>query len=145
MKTRDYIYNPCENTITITKAFAEALQNPNSDESKLFRAIKADNPSIVVRQRTHKTKSDHVNKNKNLSYENMKAFIELLPEAEDYLNAFNAVRAMASTTSLSPYSMVSKWFVKQFPLYRKDPMVYLYDKVAVIAPEQIFDKEEDAA
>lgn len=144
MKTRNYIYNPCENSITITKAFAEALQNPNSEEYKIFRAIKADNPTIIVRQRTHKTKSDHVNKNKNLSYENMRAFIELLPEAEDYMAAFNTVRAMAEATSLSPYSMVSKWFVEQFPLYRKDPMVYLYDEVTVIAPEQVFDKEEVA-
>ncbi len=145
MKTRDYIYNPCDNTIIITKAFAEAIQDPNSDEYKIFHAIKADNPTIVVRQRTHKTKSNHVNKNKNLTYENMIAFMELLPEAEQYLNAFNAVHAMADTMSLSPYSMVSKWFVEQFPLYHKNPMVYLYDNVSVIALEKVFGKEEKAS
>ena len=144
MKTRDYLYNPCDNTITITKAFAEKLQNPNSEESKIYRAIKADNPTIVTVQRTHKTKSGHVNQNKRLTYDNMVAFMELLPNAEEYLTAFNNLLRCANLVCLSPYTAVRNWFMDQFPLYRRDPLFYLTNVISVIPYDKYLDEEKEA-
>ncbi len=145
MKTRDYLYNPCDNTITITKAFAEKLQNPNSEESKIYRAIKADNPSIVTVQRTHKTKSGHVNASKLLTYSNMVAYMELLPRAEEYLTAFNNLLTCANITCLSPYAVVRNWFVNQFPKYRTDPMFYLTNDVDVLPTDKYLTEAKEVA
>ena len=145
MKTRDYLYNPCDNTITITKAFAEKLQNPNSEESKIYRAIKADNPTITVRMRTHKTKSGHVNANKLLTYSNMVAYMELLPRAEEYLTAFGKLLTCANITCLSPYAVVRNWFVDQFPKYRTDPMFYLTNDVDVLPTDKYLTEAKEVA
>ena len=78
MKRHDFSFDAVSTTITITKAFADKLSDPNSEEYKLLRQIKADYPSLTVCRRTHRTKSNFVNQYKKLTYENMEAFIELL-------------------------------------------------------------------
>ena len=145
MKTRNYIYNPAENSITITKAFADALQDPRSKEYSILRAIKADNPTITVRMRTHKTKSGHVNANKLLTYSNMVAYMDLLPRAEEYLTAFGKLLTCANITCLSPYAVVRNWFVDQFPKYRTDPMFYLTNDVDVLPTDKYLTEAKEVA
>ena len=61
MKNNSCVFDPITNTLTITKAFADALSNPASAEYQLYRQIKADNPTVAVRKRTHRTSSGYVN------------------------------------------------------------------------------------
>ena len=137
MKTRAYVYEPSKNTLTITKAFEEKLQNPNSEEYKIFRAIKADNPAITIRMRTHKTKAGYVNQYSKLTYKHMEAYIRLVPKAEELLEVFNTLRTCAQLFEKSPYTAVRKWFADQCPKYREDPMYHLTEKnLTVISPEE---------
>lgn len=145
MKRHDFSFDAVSTTITITKAFADKLSDPNSEEYKLLRQIKADYPSLTVCRRTHRTKSNFVNQYKKLTYENMEAFIELLPNAEELLSVFNTLRTCANLVSTSPYTLVRTWFVEQFPLYRQDPMFYLTADVVVLSPEKYLKEAGEVA
>lgn len=144
MKTRDYIYNPCENTITITKAFAEALQNPTSDEYKIFHAIKADNPAITIRMRTHKTKAGYKNQFNKLTYENMEDYISLIPNSTELLKAYNTLKACANLFRKSPYKAVRDWFVAQFPKYIEDPMFHLAGVQNIVSIDRYLEEPKEA-
>jgi len=145
MKNNSCVFDPITNTLTITKAFADALSNPASAEYQLYRQIKADNPTVAVRKRTHKTSSGYVNQYKKLTYENMEAFIELLPNAEELLGVFNSLRTCANLVSTSPYTLVRTWFVEQFPLYRQAPLFYLTADVVVLSPEKYLNEAGEVA
>lgn len=145
MKRRDIVFDPISNTITITKAFADNLSNPASKEYKLLRKIKADNPSVAVCKRTHRTSSGHVNQYKKLTYENMEAFIELLPQSDELLRVFNALKTCANLVSVSPYKLVRTWFVDQFPQYSLNPMFYLDADVVVLSPDKYISEAKKPA
>lgn len=145
MKNNSCVFDPITNTLTITKAFADALSNPASAEYQLYRQIKADNPTVAVRKRTHKTSSKYVNQYKKLTYENMEAFIELLPNAEELLSVFNTLRTCANLVSTSPYKLVRTWFVEQFPKYNLDPLFYLTADVVVLSPEKYLNEAGEVA
>lgn len=145
MKHRDIVFDAVSNTLTITKAFADKLSDPNSEEFRTFAKIKAENPSVSVRKRTHKTSSGYVNQYKKLTYENMEAFIELLPQAEELLSVFNSLRTCANLVSTSPYKLVRTWFVDQFPKYNLDPLFYLDTNVVVLSPDSYINETEKVA
>ena len=62
----------------------------------------------------------------------MKAFIEGLPNSEDYLKPYNFLKNCGSLPLTSRYTAVRKWFVAQFPEFRKNPLFYLYNEVKVV-------------
>jgi len=139
-------------TITITKAFEEKMQNPNSDEYTLIKAICDDYPDMKVIKRTHasptkyKTKDGktfNCNQFKNLTYENMKGFINGLPDNVEYLRVYNFLRNCGSLVQHARYTVVRKWFVAQFPEFRTDPLFYLYNKVDVIDFVPFLREEEE--
>ena len=107
-------------TITITAECAERMNDPNSTEYKAIRQLCADFPSMKIVKRTHRTPRKYVSKStgekfncnqfKNLTYENMETFISGLPNAEQYMTAFNFLKDCGS---LPP----------DLPLYRRPPLV----------------------
>ena len=143
MKNNPCVFDPITNTLTITKAFADALSNPDSAEYQLYRQIKADNPTVAVRKRTHKTSSGYVNQYKKLTYENMEAFIELLPQADELMRVYNFLR-VSTNLCASPYKAVRSWFVEQFPLYNRNPLFYLTADVVVLSPDEYIKEVKDA-
>ena len=60
-----------------------------------------------------------------MKYENMEGFIKGLPNNEEFLRVFNFLRYCGSLVSTARFTVVRKWFVAQFPNFRKDPMFYL--------------------
>ena len=144
MKNNSCVFDPITNTLTITKAFADALSNPDSAEYQLYRQIKADNPTVAVRKRTHRTSSGYVNQYKKLTYENMEAFIELLPQADELMRVYNFLR-VSTNLCASPYKAVRSWFVEQFPLYNRNPLFYLTADVVVLSPDKFISETEEAA
>ena len=78
-------------TITITAECAEKMNDPNTTEYKAIRQLCADFPAVKIVKRTHRTPRKYVSKStgekfncnqfKNLTYENMEAFISGLPLA----------------------------------------------------------------
>lgn len=122
-------------TITLTADFAEKANNPENSEYKLLRQFQRDFPTLEIVRRTHATPSRYRNsdgstttrnKHKGLTYERMEQYICAFSRKDDtdYLEAFYEIRAKAEAMCASPYSVVSKWFMRQFPEFRSNPFVY---------------------
>ena len=140
-------------TITITADFAKKMNDPTSAEYKTISQIKKDFPQMKIINRTHATPRKYVSKStgekfncnqfKNLTYENMETFISGLPNAEQYMTAFNFLKDCGSLPLTSRYTAVRRWFVDQFPEFRKNPLFYLYNEVSVINFTPYFERAKE--
>ena len=150
-----YSVNYMDGTITVNSSFYEKLQDPTSEEYKLIKAIRADYPEMRIVNRTHKTPSKYTSKStgetfncnqfKNLTYKNMEGFINGLPNSQDYLKAYNFIKNCGSLPLTSRYTVVRKWFVAQFPEFRKNPLFYLHNEVKVIDITTFVEEEKQRA
>lgn len=136
-----YKFDPIANTLTVSKAFADACQNTNSEEYKTLCTIQKDFPKVQIVKRTHRTPSHYVtsdgcitkkNPNKNLTYERMERFLWLLPNSEEYMRVYTSLREASEAINLSAYSDVCKWFKAQFPHYRTNPLFYINNEVKLL-------------
>ena len=139
-------------TLTITKAFADKAENPDSQEYKTLKKIIMDFPDFEVVRRTHKTPSKYktksgeeynCNPNRNLKYKKMEVFIDSLKDGEskkEVKKAYNFLRYEAGGVQTSTYNTVRKWFVEQFPHYRKDPLFYISNEVEPIDTKPFVDE-----
>ena len=134
-------FDAVSRTLTITAKFAEMLNDTRSEEYKLIVQLRHDFPDLQVVRRTHRTptryhtKSGEIykrNQFKDLTYERMEKFMSVLPQKEAYLTEYETVKAFACAAKHNGYSIVRKWFVEQFPHFRKDPLAYLHDTPAVL-------------
>ena len=140
-KSAGYKVNFAEKTLTITKEFDDKAQNPESKEFAILMNLQNSIPGLIVERKTHATPRKYTNKQgekfncnqfKNLTYDNMEGFINGLPNSEDYLKAYNFIKNCGSLPLTSRYTAVRKWFVAQFPEFRKNPLFYLYNEVKVV-------------
>ena len=153
-KSAGYKVDFAAKTLTITKEFADKAQDPNSKEFALLMNFQNTIPGLTVIRRTHATPRKYTNKQgekfncnqfKNLTYDNMKAFIEGLPNKNDYLPAYTFLRHNASLVQTARYKVVREWFVAQFPEFRKNPLYYLYNPVKVIDIAPFIQESQDKA
>lgn len=130
------------NVITITADFAKAMNDPNSKEYKTIAKIRRDFPEMEIVRKTHKTptkyrtkdgKTFNCNQFKNLTYENMETFMMGLTNGEEYLNEYLFLRNHASDIQTNGYTLVRRWFVKQFPDYQKNPLIYIKEQPEVVS------------
>lgn len=130
------------NTITITADFAKAMNNPSSKEYKAIAKIRKDFPEMEIVRKTHKTPSKYRTKDgkifncnqfKNLTYENMETFMMGLPNGEEYMNEYLFLRNHASDIQTNAYTLIRRWFVKQFPDYQKNPLTYINTQPEVVS------------
>ena len=139
-----YKLNLTDKTLTITKAFEDAVNTGEGDEYQILMKFQRDIPGLRIVRKTHKTPTKYNNKSgettrcnqfKNLTYENMERFITGggISNSEEVMEAYNFIRENASKVSTSPYAVVRKWFAAQFPNYRKDPIFYYGKKVEIIS------------
>ena len=136
--TKGYSLNLTAKTLTITKAFEEAVAKGNTPEYRIYKKLMRDIPDLTVERRTHKpptkynTRTGEVvkghNKNKGLTYDRMERFISALSNSEELMEQYDFIKAYA----LNPYSAVVGWFEAQFPKFRKNPLYYLSNSVEVI-------------
>lgn len=124
-------FDVSKNTLTLSAAFVDAMNDPESKEYALVRKFRKDFPSLRVIRKTHASPKSN-NKHKNLTYERMERFMSALPDGEDYLAAYWSLRDKAEHMCASPYSAVSAWFMKQFPKFRSNPLFYLDNSPKVI-------------
>jgi hypothetical protein len=139
------------NTITITAAFAKAMNDPTSAEYKIIAQIRKDFPEMEIIRKTHKTPSKYQTKTgekfscnqfKNLTYKNMETFIMGLPSAEVYMNEYLFLKNYAAEVQTNGYTIIRRWFVAQFPDFRKNPIVYLTNQPAVVSAAEVADQYE---
>ena len=139
------------NTITITADFAKAMNDPTSAEYKTIAKIRKDFPDMEIVRKTHKTPSKYQTKTgekfncnqfKNLTYKNMETFIMGLPTAEAYMNEYLFLKNYAAEVQTNGYTIIRRWFVAQFPDFRKNPIVYLTNQPAVVSAAEVADQYE---
>ena len=139
---KGYTLNLTTKTLTITKAFEDAVSKGEGEAYDLYTKFMREIPGLTVVRKTHKTPTKYTSKStgetfncnqfKNLKYENMEGFINGLPNKQDYLPAYNFIKNCGSLPLTSRYTAVRKWFVAQFPEFRKNPLFYLYNEVKVV-------------
>ena len=139
---KGYTLSLSAKTLTITKAFEDAVSKGEGEAYDLYTKFMRDIPGLTVVRKTHATPAKYTSKStgetfrcnqfKNLRYENMEGFINGLPNSKDYLPAYNFLKNCGGLPQTSRYTAVRKWFVAQFPEFRKKPLFYLYNEVDVI-------------
>ena len=147
-----YTFNPVTKTLVITAAFAKAMQNIESAEYALYSQLMADIPNLEVISKTHASPKKCVSKStgekfkcnqfKNLTYKNMETFIMGLPAAEAYMEEYLFLKNYAAEVQTNGYTIIRRWFVAQFPDFRKNPIVYLTNQPAVVSAAEVADQYE---
>lgn len=107
------------NTFTMTKAFEEALNNPASEEYKLFQQLRADFPGLTIIRKTRRAPKK-ARPTKNLTYANMEKYMSVFKNANELLARFEVVKT-CSLEQPSPYKFVRDWFETQFKNYKEQP------------------------
>ena len=121
-------------TLTITKAFEEAWLDPQSEEYKLYQRLMQEIPGLRVQRKTHDRPKKYTTRQgeefkhnpfKGLTEANMEAFISALSDHEAYEKQYKLAKKMAASFGMRSYTLERKWFLAQFPEYRKNPLIYL--------------------
>ena len=113
MKRNAIIVELNGNTATASKSFLKKASVFGSEEYKLFREFRAQNPNVQVVAKTIKKNPDKKTY-RNMTYANMREFIkikerEALPELDKQISA--------SKVQENPYRAVLAWFIQRFPKY----------------------------
>jgi hypothetical protein len=148
-----YTLDIVNKTLTISVKFNEKLQDIDSEEFKLYERFLLAIPDIRVIRKTHKTPSKYTSKSgetfacnqfKNLSYANMETFMSGLPDSDVYLTEFLYLKNYATKVQTNGYAVVRRWFVAQFPEFRKNPLFYLNNRPAVVSAADFLSQDEAA-
>ena len=147
-----YTLSIVNKTLTIIKSFEKAASDPKTAEFELYQELTARIPGLKVSRITHRKPTSYVNKDgeefsccqfKNLTYERMEKFMSALPKSEEYTKEYEFLKAVAATHP-SPYAVVRRWFVAQFPEFRSAPWMY-FEKPVEILRAQTFLNESKCA
>ena len=148
-----FSFDVVSQTLTITAKFAKMMNDPKSEEYKLVAKFRKDFPNLRIAKRTHKSATHYTTKSgekfncnqfKNLTYDRMEKFIKALPKSEGYLREYTFVKDFASAIQTNGYTLVRKWFVAQFPEFRKNPRFYLNHSPAQVSGAAFLDQETAA-
>ncbi len=101
--------------VQVTKAFMRKAKIFGTAEYEFWKKVKADLPDAEMET---KTINRTPNKNKNRSYENIKAYIMTQENSEKLLAELEKVRTQ-SKVQTNPYEYILSWFDKNFPDYKK--------------------------
>ena len=107
-------YNAFENTITMSAAFAKRAQKYGSPEYKELVKYMSQNPGATTTVEEKRTAT------KKLTIKEMKAYIALLPNADELMKQLEAVQKVASIRSAMPYTEIAHWFEKNCPVIRNE-------------------------
>ena len=148
-----FSFDVVSQTLTITAKFAKMMNDTQSDEYKLVSKFRTDFPNLTITRKTHKSATNYTTKSgekfncnqfKNLTYDRMEKFIKALPKSEGYLREYLFVKDFASAIQHNGYTLVRKWFVAQFPEFRKNPLFYLNHSPALVSGAVFLDEETAA-
>ena len=128
------------NTLTMSKAFEEALNNPASEEYKLFLQLRADFPGLTIIRKTRRAPKK-ARPTKNLTYKHMEQYMSVFENADELLAQFEVVKTCSLGQS-NHYKFVLDWFKKQFPKYKEQPD-FSNNTSKVIDLETIKKKQEE--
>lgn len=148
-----FSFDVVSQTLTITAKFDKMMNDTKSDEYKLVQRFRKDFPNLTIAKKTHKSATSYTTKSgeklncnqfKNLTYDRMEKFISALPKNEGYLREYLFVKNFASAIQHNGYALVRKWFVAQFPEFRKNPLFYLYNSPELVSGAAFLEEETAA-
>ena len=97
----------------VTKAFAKNAQIFGTEEFKLWREYKALYPDAVMVCKTIKKAANKKTTTKNMTYENMAAFIREQDDAAEVMKEFKK-QINLSKVKANPYRAVLAWFKQKY-------------------------------
>ena len=109
---------------------------------------------MKIERKTHRTPAKYTTKQgeefshnqfKNLTYERMEKFLARIPGGAAYQKEYESIKEFGTDLNGNAYPMVSKWFIAQFPNFRKDPLFYVYNTPTIIPAAQVIAEIEAAA
>lgn len=106
-------------TLIMNYKFYAASQQYGSPEYNLVKSITKDFPNLTVSVQAGREVTT-ANKNKRITYENMKKHIEAYENSADLLDVFETVKALSKPLA-NPHKFVADWFRAQFPDYAAVP------------------------
>ena len=112
-KISGYRINFTTDTLIMNYKFYAASQQYGSPEYKLVKSITKDFPNLTVSVQAGREVTT-ANKNKRMTYENMKKHIEAYENSADLLDVFETVKALSKPLA-NPHKFVADWFRAQFP------------------------------
>lgn len=104
-----------DNQAQVSKTFAKNAKIYGTEEYRMWREFKAENPEYVMVVKTIKKNPDKET-NKNLTYENMKLYISVQDNAKELLVEFERELTLSKIQS-NPYRAVLAWFLQKFKDY----------------------------
>lgn len=147
-----YKFDAASKTLTITAAYAKKLNDMDSDEFKHYNAMMQAIPGLVVVNRSHRSPSKCTSKStgekfkcnqfKNLTYPNMERFMDALPHGNVYRKEYDFLKDYASRIQTNGYALVRRWFVAQFPHFRKNPLFYVYNTPTLVKASEVIAETE---
>ena len=102
-----------DNEAQVTKAFAKNASIFGTEEFKLWREYLTYYPMAKMVTKKIKTNPDKVNITKNMTYENMAAFIREQDDAEAVMAEFKK-QIKLSKVKANPYRAVLAWFKQKY-------------------------------
>ena len=141
-------------TLTISKKFSKAVAEGEGEEYEFYTRLMEEIPGLSVVRKTHRTPTSYTsnrgekfscNQFKNLKYENMERFMAALPDNEAYFEQYSFLRYSAACIQTNRYALVRDWFIAQFPEFRKNPLLYLYNKPEIVRAADVIEMRGDAA
>ena len=148
-----FVFDVVSQTLTITAKFAKMMNDTTSDEYKLVQRFRKDFPNLTIAKKTHKSATSYTTKSgekfncnqfKNLTYDRMEKFISALPQSKSYEKEYKFVKDFASAIQTNGYTLVRKWFVAQFPEFRKNPLFYLSHSPELVSGATFLEEETSA-
>ena len=147
-----YKFDAASKTLTITAAYAKKLNDMDSDEFKHYNAMMQAIPGLVVVNRSHRSPSKctstatgekfKCNQFKNLTYDSMEKFMDALPHGNVYRKEYDFLKDYASRIQTNGYALVRRWFVAQFPHFRKNPLFYVYNTPTLVKASEVIAETE---
>lgn len=146
-------------TLIMTADFANQAYIPTTEEYKILTRLQKDFPGLNIARKTHRTPDKYTTKQgeeythnqfKDLTYKRMEKFLARIPNGASYRTEYEFVKEFATDLNGNGYPIVRKWFVAQFPHFRKDPMFYLNNSPLVLHGNKFIEElpaedEQDAA
>ena len=102
-----------EKTAQVTKSFAKNASIFGTDEFKLWREYKKEFPNAVMVTKSIKKNPNKLNITKNMTYENMAAFIREQDDAAEVMKEFKK-QINLSKVKANPYRAVLAWFKQKY-------------------------------
>ena len=140
MKTAYYSYDPIDNTLTMSAAFAKKASQLNTPEYNIVRQLRNDNPGMKIGKSAAKAPA---NRPLNITFAKMEEYIKLCRDSKDRLEAFKKIKSL-SRIQASPYKYVKTWFLNNYANYSEQPK-FDADGFVVVKTKSQMEAEKKAA